>query len=78
MNLYIKWGGLWRSENNLDGKRTSLLFENCLPVLRNTRQEMRDYIKKRYGYIAHRPDFKVEPHGWKMPIPVRVEISTVL
>ena len=77
MSIYIKWGGLWRSGNNLDGKREHLIFDNCLPVLKTTRREMRLYIKDRYGYIATRPDLRNEPHGWKMPIPVRVEICAV-
>jgi hypothetical protein len=42
-----------------------------------TRRAAAVFIKDRYGYInepggAH---MKKEPHGWKMPVPVRVRIS---
>lgn len=49
-------------------------MENCVPVLYPTRQLMRNYIVHKFGYIARRPDLKAEPHGWKMPVPVRVTI----
>jgi len=75
MKQTTRWGGMWRSENRLDGKTRGLLFDDCLPVLRCTRREMREYIEKRYGYIRKRPDLRSEPHGWKMPIPVRVWIK---
>jgi hypothetical protein len=40
-----------------------------------TKREATAFIRDRYGYIAKRRDLKAEPHGWKMPIPVRVRIS---
>lgn len=70
-----RWGVLFRSENRLDGKREHICFENCLPVLFTTRENARAYIKQRYGYIARRQDLQREPHGLKMPIPVRVRIE---
>lgn len=69
------WACLWRSCNALDGERSHLVRENCVPVLYPTRQLMRNYIVHKFGYIASRPDLKAEPHGWKMPVPVRVTIS---
>lgn len=68
------WGLLWRSENRADGKSEHLIC-NCLPVLFSTRREALAYIKEHYGYIATRPDLRREPHGWKMPLPVRVTIA---
>lgn len=40
-----------------------------------TKREAAGFIKERYGYIATRPDLRREPHGWKMPAPVRVRIT---
>jgi hypothetical protein len=70
-----RWGLLWRSENCLDGKRQHLCCESCVPVLFRTRQEARDYADRRYGYIRTRPDLQTEPHGWRLPLPVRVAVQ---
>ena len=70
----LKRGALWRSENKLDGKREYIIREKAYPKLFRTRAECREWIKQGYGYIADRPDLQAEPHGWKMPIPVKVEI----
>lgn len=69
------WSVLWRSENKLDGE-TERLQGDCgeLPLFA-TREECRAYIKDRYGYIRERPDLRKEPHGWKIPIPVRVAVT---
>lgn len=69
------WACLWRSCNALDGERSHLLRENGVPVLYPTRQLARNYIAIKFGYIARRPDLKAEPHGWKMPVPVRVDVT---
>ena len=86
------WGVLWRSENNLDGKREALLGDLTAPhgdghpqikpageaqtaLTFKTKRDAAAFIKDRYGYIAQRRDLRVEPHGWRMPIPVRVRIS---
>lgn len=68
------WGGLWHSENKMDGVREHLLFRDCLPVLFRTRREAREFIQEKYGYIAKRPDLQSEPHGWRVPKPVRVNV----
>lgn len=68
------WGALWRS-NNRAGKREELICEYGIPVMFKTREECLQYIEKDYGYLKSRPDLKSEPHGWKMPIPIRVSIS---
>lgn len=71
----IVWGAMWRSNSNLDGGlRTHLINENCLPVLFRTRREARAFIEQRYGYITKRPDLRAQPHGWRLPIPVRVAV----
>lgn len=70
------WGALWRSDNKMDGYREWLLNgPNCLPVMFRTRREARAYIDETLGYIRERPDLRAQPHGWKIPIPVRVKVD---
>ncbi len=69
------WGGLWRSENRLDGVCEHLLYENCLPVLFRTKREAVSFIKEKYGYISTRPDLKAEPFCWRVPKAVRVKVT---
>lgn len=72
-----RWSVLWRSENQLDGNVERLCGrDGALPLFR-TRDECRKFIRAEYGFIRNRPDLRREPHGWKMPIPVRVEIRAV-
>ena len=78
MSSYSRWGILWRSDNRLDGRRRHLVGDATLTVpmrLFRTRGEAREYIKSEYGYIAERPDLRTEPHGWKMPIVVKVCVT---
>lgn len=51
------------------------LWDRGYPLLFTTRSEARRYICERYGYIKTRPDLQAEPHGWKMPVPVRVAVE---
>jgi len=69
------WAALLRSESRLDGKRQYIIYEDLRPALFRTRRECREFIKLKYGYIAERPDLQEEPHGWMMPIPVKVKIE---
>jgi hypothetical protein len=68
------WAGQWHSKSSLDGDVRHILYENCLPVLRRTRSEMREYIEQKYGYIRDRADLRQQPHGWRIPQAVKVEI----
>ena len=70
-----KWALLWRSKNCLDGERKHLVFENGIPVLFRTRNDARKFASERYGYIKHRPDLRAEPHGWRFPQPIKVQVS---
>lgn len=74
MNL---WAALWRSNCLLDGKREHIIYEDLKPALFRTRQTTRDFINEKYGYIATRPDLQNEPHGWRMPIPVKVKVKVL-
>ena len=75
MKTIVRWGILWRSENKVDGKTERLVFFNRLPALYNTRREARKEIDATFGYIRERADLRAEPHGWKIPIAVRVWIG---
>jgi len=68
------WAGEWHSKTILDGERRHILYENCLPMLFRTRQKCREFIESRYGYIAERQDLQSEPHGWRMPQAIKVEV----
>lgn len=70
-----RWGVMWRSTNKLDGERRHLCCKDRLPVMFATRAEARAFIDREYGYIRHRVDLQVEPHGWRLPVPVRVKVS---
>lgn len=72
MQKYERWGLEWFSETKLDGTTHHLIFENCRPVFFDSRHEARKYANEKYGYIKSRKDLRVEPHGWRMPKPVRI------
>ena len=38
------------------------------------RKSAREHIKSKYGYILRRTDLLAEPHGWMLPVAVRVEV----
>ena len=69
-----RWGALWRSENELEGRERYIMCESECPVLFRTRAQARKWICVEYGHIATRKDLRREPHGWRMPVPIRVEI----
>ena len=72
----LRWTILWRENNRLDGRREFFMWDpgTAGPYLFRTRREAREEIKKRWGYIARRPDLRKEPHGWKMPVPMKVTV----
>lgn len=47
--------------------------QTCLTF--KTKAAAAAFIADRYGYIANRKDLRGEPHGWRMPIPVRVLVT---
>lgn len=69
------WGIKWRQRNRLDGRQDRLIWRAGLPLAFRTRREARDWIAANYGYIAGRRDLREEPHGWRMPLAVRVNIK---
>jgi hypothetical protein len=73
----VRWGVLSRfSKESIDGARQYIVGDYPRPTLCFTsRAQARAFINERWGYIAHRPDLRRAPHGWRMPIPVRVRIT---
>jgi len=71
------WAGEWYSRNRLDGATKYILSENYLPALFRTRRECREFIKERYGYIKDREDLRTEPHGWRLPRAVKVQVAII-
>jgi len=69
------WAAQWHSKNQVDGERTYILCDNCLPALFRTRQAAREFIKLRYGYIARSSDLRIEPYGWRVPRAVKVNVA---
>ncbi len=69
------WGALWNSHNNMDGLDNHLICRKGLPVIFKTRKAAKAWIDETHGYIRDRKDLRVEPHGWRMPTPVRITIT---
>ena len=75
------WMPMWKSNNKLDGKKRYLIKFHYKyagrALLFTTRQECRDWINKHYGYIKHRKDLRSEPHGWRLPEAVKVDVFRI-
>jgi len=71
------WAAEWHSKCLLDGEKRHIINMNLLPVLFRTRRKCREFIENNYGYINERPDLKAEPHGWRIPQAVKVEIVKI-
>jgi hypothetical protein len=69
-----RWAIQWHSKNLLDGEQRHWCWNGTVPFLFRTRQSAREEIKKRWGYIAHQPHLRREPHGWRMPRAVKVRV----
>ena len=83
----MPWAIKHRSNNRLDGDRSFLqgryfygvpkvpeFLEGYSRMVFKTRRQAREFITDHYGYIRRRPDLRAEPHGWKMPVPVKVTV----
>lgn len=71
----IRWAALWHSKNKLEGVCEHIIFEECMPKLFIRKKDAMEFIKVRFGYIAKRKDLRAEPHGWRMPKPVKVKVK---
>ena len=71
------WAPEWRQKNKLDGVKTHLVLGYDMQHLFRTGRLCRAFINERYGYIKIRKDLRAEPHGWRMPVAVRVVVVKV-
>jgi uncharacterized C2H2 Zn-finger protein len=71
---HLAWAIRRRSVNTLDGDRSWLECTETGPLLFKTRRAAANDIERRHGYLRNRADLRAEPHGWRMPRPVRVRI----
>jgi len=63
----------WLVGRLLGGIAPPYLKGYAVAVFEN-REVAREFIKLNFGYIATRPDLREEPHGWRMPVAVKVEV----
>lgn len=79
-----RWAAKFDETNQRDGRRVqmTLLWWKRPKVehgevfnLFNTRRQCRAWIEEAWGYLRTRPDLRAEPHGWRMPRPVRVSVT---
>ena len=83
----IRWGIERHSDNWLDGETRWLdpawekgLNTTPMPRLFMTRREAREYRRREYAYLnpaslGFRPDLANEPHGWKYPRVVKLQVT---
>ena len=77
----IAWAVECHSRNRLDGERRGLCWNPEQGPgeyrLFSTRRKCLAYINERYGYIRDRADLRREPHGWRLPRAMRVEVRRI-
>jgi hypothetical protein len=74
------WMVEWRSCNRLDGVNNHLVYRHPHITgkewsIFETKKACKKFIDEHYGYIRTRKDLRSEPHGWRMPHPVKVKIT---
>lgn len=69
-----RWAVRWRSHNEFAGKTEFFTCDGLNYDLFRTKKDAAQHIKDEYGYIAKRRDLRAEPHGWKMPIAIKVRV----
>lgn len=71
------WAAEWHSKNKLDGEQRYLIYRLGVVELFPTKKACEEFIRSHYGNIAYRQDVRREPHGWRMPKAVRVNVVKV-
>ena len=71
------WAAEWYSKSKLDGEKQHLIYNDGVVLLFKSKKKCSEYIKDRYGYISKRKDLRAEPHGWRMPQPVKVTVQVI-
>lgn len=83
----MTWAILGRSENQLDGKREYLqgryfykapdvpdFVSGYKIMVFKTREQARAHVREHCINLRERPDLRKEPHGWKPPKIVKVNV----
>lgn len=71
------WAVLWRSKSKQSGVCQHLIFDlSGVVKLFFAKRLAVEWIKKEYGFIRTRADLRAEPHGWRMPVPVKVTLTS--
>ena len=77
----IAWAVEWHSRNLLDGERRKLCWNQEQGPgeyrLFSTRRRCLSYINETYGYIRDTINLRGEPHGWRLPRAMRVEVRRI-
>ena len=77
MTWAIKWRGTTEYLIGRGREFRPPYFGGYTTMVFRTRQEARNYIEGSYGFIRERPDLRGEPHCWRMPVAVRVDVKVV-
>lgn len=70
----MAWAIRHRSVSRLDGERIHFDYDAASPRLFRSRAAARRYIEEHFAYFRC-ADLKAEPHGWKFPQAVPVNVS---
>lgn len=63
--MTIRWGVKWH---------VGIMWNDCQPLLFQTRREARKYIESDYGFIKKRKDLREPPHNWRLPKAIRLNV----
>ena len=81
------WAILWRNHAQTDGSPVFMgrhfsgaskcpdYLSGYAKLAFGTRAQARAFIAEKFSYIRSRPDIQRPPHGWKMPVAVKVNVS---
>lgn len=64
--MTVRWGVKWNG---------NIMWQDCNPLLFDSREKARIYIDANYGYIRKRADLRRPPFNWRMPKAVKIEVS---
>ena len=70
----IRWAVKWSSKNKLYGYQEHFMYDRCCPLLFTSRAAAKTYVNDVWGYLRNRPELRKEPHGWRMPKPIKVRV----
>lgn len=75
---FSAWGVTWQDAlQGCAGFRHPPYLAGCNTCLFATKAEARAHIREHWGYIATRPDLRGPPFNWRVPKPVRVNVTVV-